>query len=228
MGTTVSTLITRARRRLNETSTTFHSDEDLIAYADEAQNYIAGELRLLEGIDSQTIDASKENPEQYSYPSDCLAIRRITLDGYDLFRTDFMEIKEAEIDTNDLTGNPTFWYEWNNIIYLYPIPGDGDDGETLKIFYYKKPSSITKSTDTLDIGTEFDSAVVCYMVYLACIKDDLKDKADYMMSECNAKLALIKRHKAEDKLDRPPRFRLSDNLRMRDALNTYRSFRLKR
>jgi hypothetical protein len=90
------------------------------------------------------------------------------------------------------------------------------------MYYYKKPTAITATTDTLDIGTEFDDAMVCYMTYLACIKDDLRDKADYMMQECNAKITSIKRQRADDKLDRQPRFRVSDNLKSRDGLNAYR------
>lgn len=222
MGSLVSALITKTRRRINETSTTFHSDTDLIAYADEAQLYICRKVRPLEAVSTTTVDSDGTNPEQYAFPSDFLAIRRITLDGHDLFRTDFNEIKEAEIDTDDVTGGTQFWYEWNDTIYLYPIPGGTEDGKTLKIWYYKKPGTIDASTDTLDLGTEYDDAVVCYMTYLCCIKDDLRDKADYMMQECNAKLAEIKMQRADDKIDRQPRFRMSDNLKSRDGLNAYR------
>jgi len=60
------------------------------------------------------------------------------------------------------------------------------------------------------------------MTYLCCVKDDLRDKADYMMQECNAKLGEIKIQRADDKIDRQPRFRMSDNLKSRDGLNAYR------
>lgn len=222
MGTLVSTLITRGRRRLNETSTTFHADADLIAYADEAQNYIVEKIRPLEESSTTTIDTSQTNPEQYSLPSDFLALQRVTLDGIDLFRTNFQEIKEAEIDTTDTTGDTYAYFEWNNVLHLFPVPGAAEDGKTLKLYYYKKSGTIDASTDTLDIGTEYDDAVICYMAYLAFIKDKEFDMADYMMTECNAKLVELKRQRAEDKLDRPPRFRLSDNLKMRDTLNAYR------
>ena len=84
MGTLVSEIITRCRRRLNESGTNFHTDEDLIAYADEAQKYVVKEVRPLEDIHTDTIDTSQANPEQYALPTDFLAIKRVTWMGVDL------------------------------------------------------------------------------------------------------------------------------------------------
>ena len=222
MSTLVSELITRCRRRLNETATTFHSDEDLIDYADEAQRYIAMETRPLETTGTDTIDSTQTNPEQYSLPTDFLAMRRITLDGHDLFKTYFAEIREAEIRESDQTGDPEMYYEWNDVIYLLPIPGNGNDGETLKYWYWKKPTILTATTDTLEIGSEWDDVVIPYMEYLAWKKDGEPDFADYAMTESNLKMVSIKRQRKEDTVTSPPRFRVSDNLRSRDPLHLYR------
>ncbi len=224
MGTLVSKLITRTRRRINETSTTFHKDADMIAYADEAQRYIINETRPLEATSVSTIDSTQDSPEQYDFPDDFIAMRRITLNGFDLFRTTFSEIREAEIREADQNGLPTMWYEWNDVIYLLPIPGSGNDGEELKLFYYKNPIELTATTDEMELDTRWDSAIIPYMAYLAWIKDEEPDFADYQLTECNAKMKSRERKQREDKLDRPPRFRVSDNLNSRYPMNAY-SFR---
>ena len=210
------------RDRLNESSTVFHDDNAFIRYADEAQRYIARETRPLESVSTTTIDSTQTNPEQYSFPTDFLAMRRITLDGHDLFKTYFAEIREAEIRESDQTGDPEMWYEWNDVIYLLPIPGNGNNGETLKLWYWKKPALLTATTDTLEIESEWDDVVIPYMEDLAWKKDGEPDFADYAMTESNSKMVSIKRQRAEDKRDSNSRFRVSDNLRSRDALHLYR------
>jgi len=229
MSTTVSTLITRVRDRINETSTTFYSDEFLVRAADEAQNYIVRESDAIEGTSITTIDSSQTNPEQYSLPSDFLSIVRLTLNGYDLFQTNFSEIREAEIDETDEIGDPQFFYIFNDTIHLFPIPGDGNDGQTLKIYYILKSATgtITATTDTFSLPDEYDDIIVSYMTYLAFFRGsdantvDL-DRADYVLGECSSKLISLKRKKKKSKLIRQPKFRPSDNLKERDALNAYR------
>jgi len=225
MATLISTLITRARTRINETSTTFHTEPNLIAYADEGQKYVVRETKSLEGSSTAS---TVSGTQTYALPSDCIAIRRITFDGIKLFPIDFIELDESEMDETGSTGSPTNYYIWNDTLYLYPIPGGSG---TLKIFYYKAPATIDASDDTLETKEVYDDAIVCYMTYLALIKDsesDLSnlDKADYMMGECNAKIMSIKNQLKEKDLSSPPRRILSENIKTRDPLyHKSRSFR---
>jgi len=226
--TAVSVLMTRCRDRINESSTTFYSDEFLIRAADEAQAYIVRESDSVEGTSTTTIDSSQTNPEQYSLPNDFLAIKRLTLDGYDLHQIYFGDIREAEIDETDESGDPESFWIWDGVIHLFPIPGDGNDGETLKIYYLLKATTglLTATTSTLSLSNEYDDIVVAYMTYLCFFKNSDADsgdmnRADYVMNECNTKLALLKRKQKERKMIAPPRFRTSDNLNTRDAMNDY-------
>lgn len=228
MGTLVSALITRARTRINETSTTFHTEANLIAYADEAQKYIVRETKCLEDIDTSTTIVS--GTQEYALPTDYIAIRRITFDGIKLVSVDFTDLDEAGLDETYCTGTPTNYYIWEDYVFLYPIPGDSDVGKTLRIFYYKSPATITASTDTLETRTAYDDIAISYMTYLALIKDSESDisnldKADYMMSECNAKLMSMKNQLKEKDLSSRPRRILSENMKSRDPLYNSRSFR---
>ncbi len=229
MSTLISTLITRARTRISETSETFHTEANLIAHADEAQKYVVRETKSLEDIDTSTTIVS--GTQNYALPTDNIAIRRITFDGIKLFPIDFLDIYESEIDDSASTGTPSNYYLWNDYMYLYPIPGAGNVGKTLAVYYYKAPTTITASTDTLETKEVYDDAIICYMAYLSLIKDsesDLSnlDKADYMMGECNAKIGSIKNQLKEKDLSSPPRRILSENIKTRDPLyHKSRSFR---
>jgi len=226
MGTTVSTLITKARRNINETSTTFHTDADFIAYCDEAQKYVVRETKCLESSSTSTSVSGTQN---YALPNDCIAVRRITYDGKKVFSIDFIELDESELDETDLTGTPTSYYIWNDTIYFYPIPGTS--GKTIKIYYYNSPGTIDAATDTLETKAIYDDAIVCYMTYKALIKDSESDisnldKADYIMGECNAKLISIKIQIKEKDLSSQKRRILSENISSRDPLyHSSRAFR---
>lgn len=220
MATLVSTLITKCRRRLNETSTTFHTAADLIAYCDEGQKYFVRETRCLE--DTETTSAS-DGTQAYDIPDDFLALRRLTFDGKKLFRVSFQEIDEAEINETDstATGTPKNFYIWNAQFYLIPIPGSSEDGDELIAYYYKWPTTISASDSSLEIESVYDDVVVTYMTYLGLLKDQKFDMADYHMTECNAKIMSIKRQMATDKLSRPPRLRVSRNLRTSEPFEGY-------
>jgi hypothetical protein len=227
MSTLVSSLITQARARINETSTTFHTEANLIAYANESQKYVVRETKCLEGSSTSAVVSGTQD---YALPSDLLQIRRITFDGIKLFPINFVDLDEAELDETDITGAPANYFIWNDSIYLYPIPGSSDAGKYLKIFYYKAPVAITASTDAIETKPVYDDVIVAYMTYLALVKDsesDLSnlDKADYMMSECNAKLLAIKSQIKEKDLSSQPRRILSENIKSRDPLYTSRGFR---
>jgi hypothetical protein len=217
MGSLVSTIISSGRLRINESSTKFHTDANLVLYCNEAQKYVVRETKCLEAID--TSNTSISGTQNYALPSDFMALRRVLYDGKKVSKTDFLEIDESGIDETDYSGTPKSYYLWNDTLYFIPIPSV--TGHAIKIFYYNNPATITATTDTLETNTLYDDLLVSYMVYLAFIKDGEEQKADYQMQECNAKLSLIKKHLKEKDLSRPPRFRFSRNLSTREPMNDY-------
>jgi len=220
MGTATSVLITKCRRRLNEIDTTFHSDADLISYADEAQKYFVRETRCLRGISTTPVS---DGTQGYALPTDFLALRRITFDGKDIFGVSFFEIGESQTDetNSSATGTPKCFYIYNETIYLIPIPGSSADSESLKIYYYKFPATIDESTDELEISPAYDDIIVSYMTYRAFQKDQEFDFAKEHIQECNAKILSVKRQLASDNLSRMPRFRVSRNWRSSEPFDEY-------
>jgi len=220
MGTATSVLITKCRRRLNETSDNLHTSDDLIAYADEAQKYFVRETRCLQGISSTAV---ADGTQGYSLPSDFLALRRVTFDGKKIFSVSFPEIDESGTNETDTsaTGTPKNFYIYNQTVYLIPIPGSSANGESLKIYYYKFPATIDATTDTLETDVVYDDIIVAYMTYLAFLKDGEFDMADYHMSECNSKIISAKRQMSTDKLSRMPRFRAFRDWRSVEPFDNY-------
>ena len=219
--TAVSALITKARRRINESSTTFHEDADLIDYADEAQKYFIRQTRYLEGSSTTTAESGTQN---YALPLDFLALQRVTYDGKKIDRISYHELDELNIDDTDYTGTPTFYYILNDQIYLIPIP---NDTKTIKLYYHKFPLTLDATADLLEIPPIYDDVIVCYMCYMAYKKDaesDISslDFADYWMTECNVKIQQIKSDMREDKLDRPVMFIPKRNHRLRTPLRNWK------
>lgn len=219
--TAVSALITKARRRINEDSTTFFPDADFIDFADEGQKYFVRQTRYLEDTDSQ---AAVSGTQAYDLPTDFLALIRLTFNGKKIDRVSFYEIDELNLDETSYSGTPTLYYILNDKIYLIPTPSSTD---TIKLYYYKSPATLSATSSTLETPPIYDDAIVCYMVYMAYKKDaesDISslDFADYWMTECNAKISQIKSDMQEDKLDRPMMFVRSRTHRLRSPMRDWK------
>jgi len=215
MGSLVSTLITKCRIHINETSTTFHADSDLLAYCDEAQKYFIRSTRILEGSSTTSAVSGTQN---YALPSDYLALLRVTFNGIKIDRVSYHEIDELGINDTDETNTPRYYYILNEQLYLIPIPNTTD---TIKIYYYKFPADLDATTDTLEISKIYDDIIVCYMVYRALEKDSEDKRADYWMTECNAKIMQVVSDLRESKLDRPVMFIPKRNHRTRTPMRDW-------
>lgn len=49
------------------------------------------------------------------------------------------------------------WYVWNNKLYILPIPSSASD--TIKLKYWRKPTTLTADTDTLYVPDEYENAL---------------------------------------------------------------------
>jgi hypothetical protein len=187
---TVTTMMARARRRLNEQdSTTFHSDDDFIAYADEAQKYVAEQSQCLEEkLETVTV----ANQADYAVPSDFLIMKRLLVNGTRARPISFEQIDDEGLEESEIniTGE-AYYYIFADEYTIIPTPEAS--GTALKLFYIKEPTEITALVNTLVIPSYLEDSVVSYMVYAAWLKDIEYDLAEFNLSECNAKIALNKR-----------------------------------
>jgi hypothetical protein len=157
---------TLARRKYNSVGDEFFSDAELYSYIWTAQMELAREAWVIERTYQATTVASQE---EYSYPTNTLAIKRVTYNGLRLEPIDFDEYDDlrGNTTTTTVTGMPSHYLVWNNTISLFPIP---DAAQTLKIYSFNEPQEVTSSS-TLEVPAVYHQALADYLVWQKAMKD---------------------------------------------------------
>ncbi len=163
-----------ARRRYNAIGDTFWSDDEIY------QSIYDGELQasidapgIMERIYTTTTTAGTQ---EYAFPTNVLAVKRVTYNGQKLKKITMREddsITGLNQDTTD-QGTPTYYYEFDESIFLRPIP---DDALTLKIWAYQEPDTVN-ATATLELPSVFHMSLVDYVLYQMAFKDSNHNAAD--------------------------------------------------
>ncbi len=128
-----------ARRQYNASADQFFSDSELYQHIWAAEYELAYKAMLIERVYTTTTVASQQ---EYSYPTDTIAIKRVTYDGVKLVPITFKEDDTLTLGNaaTTATGSPQFYAIWNETLYLRPVP---DDDLTLKLFTYNEPTAVT-------------------------------------------------------------------------------------
>lgn len=110
--------------------------------------------------DLQTVTTS-DGTSGYSLDSDLLSIRFVveTSEEVPLPRGSLRSYALRGRDSDD-RGAPRKWIRLGNTIYLYQAVPDDNSGDnyTIEVFYLKRPASLSSSSDTSDLNTEWDEA----------------------------------------------------------------------
>lgn len=170
---TVTEIVTAARNAYNAVGDNFWSDPELYALLYDACLDMQRECQLIQSTLTTSTVASQQ---EYDFPTNTIAIKRITYEGQKLGH---ITMREDDMITGlnsstTATGTPAYYFTWNEVIYLRPIP---DSIGTLKIFSVNEPSAIT-STSTIEIPTQFHMDLVKYMVMNIALKDQNANIAD--------------------------------------------------
>lgn len=155
-----------ARRQYNASSDQFFSDAELYQHIWAAQHELAYKALLIERVYSTTTVASQQ---EYSYPTDTIAIKRVTYDGVKLVPISFKEDDTLTLGNSatTATGAAQFYAIWNSTLYLRPIP---DDALTLQIFSYNEPTEVS-ATSTLEIPTMWHLPIADFVLWKMAAKD---------------------------------------------------------
>ncbi len=169
-----SDILLGARRKYNAVSDSFFSDDELLGHIYEACLEMAQECLVIERTYSTTSVASQQ---EYDYPGDTIAIKRMTYNGVKLDPID-MRDDDAITGLNQSTtstGTPQFYYIWNDVIALRPIPSA--DGDTIKVWTYNEPAEVT-TTSVLEIPTLFHKDIEKFVLKEMAYKDKQFEHGD--------------------------------------------------
>lgn len=151
---------TAARQRYNAVGDTFWSDDEIYLQIFQACCELATEGFVLE---SSYTASSVASQQQYTFPTQAVAIKRVTYDGKKLTPIDFREddiMTGLNAATTD-TGTPQCYAIWNDTLYLRPIPSGSSS--TIKVFCNIEPGTVSASS-TLEIGNELQMALVNFIL----------------------------------------------------------------
>lgn len=163
-----------ARQRYNAVSDTFWSQAEILNYMYMACSEMASRCGVIERTFSTT---TVSGTQAYDFPTNAKEIKRVTWDGKKLTPIDMREDDAAtgmNMATTD-TGNPEYYWQWNNAIYLRPVPGSA---ATLKVWSRNFPSSIAIGS-TLEIPEEFHLRLANFINQQMAAKDQNFDAAQY-------------------------------------------------
>lgn len=159
-------VIEYARQQYNAVSDSFFASTEMYRLLWSAQMELAREAWVIERVYTTTTTASQQ---EYSYPTQTLAIKRITCDGIKLVQTTFREDDSLTLSnqTTTATGKPQYFCIWNETIYLRPVP---DSTYTLKIWSYNEPQEVS-ATSTLEVPTRYHLDLADYLLWRMASKD---------------------------------------------------------
>lgn len=150
---------TAARQRYNAVGDDFWSDAEIYNLIWQACLELANEGLLIERVFTTATVASQQ---EYDWPTNAIAIKRITYDGKKLDQISFREDDTLTLVNQGTaaTGTPQCYVVWNNVFYLRPVPSTVG---TLKVWAYVEPQTVS-STSTLEVPTEFHMSIVNFIL----------------------------------------------------------------
>lgn len=139
---TPSDIETAARQRYNSVGDNLWSQQEIFDLIYAACLELSAEGLVIENLYSTSTVASQQ---EYDFPTNTIAIKRLTYNGNKLEKITFREDDALTLSNSatTATGAPQYYAEWNQVLYLRPVP---DGVGTLKIFSYNQPATITVSS----------------------------------------------------------------------------------
>lgn len=178
---------TYARQQYNAVNDSFFADSELYKHIWLAQDIMSKECKVIENTYTT---ATVVGQQEYTYPTNAIAIKRITYDGK---RLSPIKMREDDILTGfnastTATGLPQYYFVFDRIIYLRPVP---DSVLTIKIYSFDKPQEVS-TTSTLDVPDEFHLDLVDFVLWRMAAKDQNFNSAAYYQKQWEGALARAK------------------------------------
>jgi hypothetical protein len=182
--TTAATIITQVRYVLNETAdeAEFWNDAELLRWINDGLEDIAAKAHCLENTESISLIASTI---EYSIVSTTYiavkAVHYIDASSNSIaLRKGTPEMVGRLQEDWDTSPSPTFWYDWNGKIGIYPTLSSVTT-ETVTLYLVEMPAAVA-SGGTVPTPKIFDNALRAYVISRAYFKDRQYAKSGQWMA----------------------------------------------
>jgi len=185
---TVQNVVDYVTRQFGDESGAQITQADIIRWINAAQLDLAYKTEYSQGV---ATTSSVVGQTQYQMPgTNILKIKAVLYDSVPLDFRSFTDVQENILSKiqppNTATGTPTLWYEWDDSIYLFPIP---ESVETIQLYYIATPATVSSTTDTLSIPDNYYQALLQWIMSQAYELDDDMQSAAYKSKQLGESLA---------------------------------------
>lgn len=184
---TPTDVLTQARDQYNAVGDSFFTDSALLNWMKDACDILAREAWIIERVYTTTTVASQQ---AYAYPTNTLAIKRITYNGRKIKRLTGRQDDAATLSNQSAatTGNVVYYTDFNYTIYCRPIP---DSAFPLVIYSYNTAQPIV-TTSSLEVPEWTHMALVKYLLKTMFAKDQNTAMIQFYSGEWNEEVLKIK------------------------------------
>lgn len=130
---------------------------------------------------TSTSSSTADGTAYVSVPSDCLVVYEV-FDDTSNVRLNWIPFRDylakTDRDTTTAEDSPEGWTRSGSYIYLYPTP---DSTYSLTIYYRKRPTSLSETTDTTAIGSEWDDVILELAYAVGRMWSGETEKAEFSM-----------------------------------------------
>lgn len=163
-----------ARNRYNAIGDTNWSTLEFLGLIDNAQMELAREALCIERTYTTT---TVIGTQEYDFPTNTIAIKRVTYDGKPMEPITFQEDDSFTVGNSATTATGvSIWYtEWEDTLALRPIPSEA---VTLKIYSYNEPQPLVGMA-ALETPSLFHGHIVNFVVAEMYAKDENFASAQY-------------------------------------------------
>jgi len=164
-----------ARQRYNAVNDTFWSQSEIFGLIYAACSEVCSEGYSIERRYSST---TVVGTQEYDFPTNAIAIKRITYNGAKLTKIDMIE-DDALTGLNQQTtdqGTPLNYWIWDRTISLRPVP---DAAQTLRLWTYNTQGPITDATTTIELPESQHARLINYVLSGMAAKDTNFTAADW-------------------------------------------------
>jgi hypothetical protein len=165
---TVADIIDRLEQDVNHETDDggFYSDAEAVEWINEAVQIALTYGRLMETSEDVTLANGTMSYSLTASHFDIESVLHDNGDSTDKHRYRFLSKVDPRLMTDSqkisAAGRPQFWWQWDDGLYLWPVPGADEDGETVQVFLIEKPDALTATTDSIPTPYYLDSTILLY------------------------------------------------------------------